>query len=137
MLSIISHLHTSLEILGSFGQVSMAHQVLPVLELGSLLKEAFSVGSSHDIRVGVFVYHLLASGHIIPIDMELCDSRFFSQNVSSETTNVGMLWWILIHFWGVVLHVDVISYSQELLAIFVGACQQNGSDSNNIGLWKF
>ena len=105
----------------------MAHQVLPVLELRSLLEEAFGVASSHDIRVGILVYHLLACGHIIPVDVELCDSRFFSQDVSSQTTNVGVLWRIFIHLGGVVLHVDVVSYSQELLAIFVGTRQQDGS----------
>ena len=113
----------------------MAHQILPVLELRSLLHQSFSI-LDRNIRVRVLVHDLSLGRHVIPVDVELGHSRFFSQDVASQAGDVWVLWRLLIHFRCVVLHVDIITNTQEFLAVLVGACEKHSGDANNVGLWE-
>ena len=111
----------------------MTHQILPVLELRSLLQQTLSVGCLDHIWIGVFVHDLLG-WHVVPVDVELGHSRFFCQDVSRQAVDVWMLWRVLDHLLVVVLHVDVVADTQELLAVLVGAGEQDCGDTNDVGL---
>ena len=103
----------------------MAHQLLTVLELSALLKKSFGVGllSGEHVRVDVFVHRAgHGLGHVVPVDLELGDSWFFSQDMASESVNLWLGRRILDHLWVVILHIYVVSHSQELLAVLVRTC---------------
>ena len=66
--------------------------------------------------------------------MKLGHSRFFCQDVPCQAVDVWVLWRILIHLLVVVLHVDVVSDTQEFLAVLVRAGEEDGGDTNDVGL---
>lgn len=68
--------------------------------------------------------------------MEFGHSRFFSQDVTRQAGDVWMLWRLLIHLRCVVLHIDIVTNTQEFLAVLVGTSEKHGGDANNVGLWK-
>ena len=68
--------------------------------------------------------------------MEFGHSRFFSQDVTRQAGDVWMLWRLLIHLRCVVLHVDIVTNTQEFLAVLVGAGEQHCGNTNDVSLWE-
>ena len=101
-----------MEVLSSFGEVGMAHQLLTVLELSALLEESFGVGllCGEHVRVDVFV-HRAGHGlrHVVPVDLELGHTRLLSEDVSGETLDLGSCRWVFVELGGVVLNVDIVA----------------------------
>lgn len=125
-----------MEVLGGFRQSCIAHQVLTVLELATLLEKTFSLGLRGQVGVGVLVSVAHRLGHVVPVDLELCHSRLLSEDVSVESLDDGGGRRVLVQLDVVVLDVDVVADSQELLAVLVGASQKDSGDSNNVGKGK-
>ena len=71
----------TLEVLGGLGQVGVAHQVLPVLELAALLQKAFGACLSSQVRVSI----LIRSGlrQVVPVDLELGHAGLLSKDVAA------------------------------------------------------
>ena len=128
----LSHSHrlsSFLEVLGSLSEVSMAHEIMAIHHLCALLHQTFSL-------LG-WVRHLYAlSCLIIPINVELCDSGFFSENMSGQAGNVWLGWRIFIHLHIVVFNVDIIANTKKLLVVSVWTSKKDGSDTNDILLWQ-
>ena len=112
-----SHLGATLEVLSGLSQVGVTHQVLSVLELAALLQETFGIclGCQVGVRVLVYGAHHLVLGHVVPVDLELGDARLFCQNVTSQSFDHGLSGRVLVHFWRVILNIDVVADAQELL----------------------
>ena len=113
----------------------MAHKILPVLVLGPLLQHAFGLRLCHHVvRVVVFVVALL-SWHVVPVDVELGHSRFFCQDAPRQAFDDWRLGRVLVQLRSVVLHVDVVSTSKELLAVLVRARQQHCGNTDHV-VWR-
>ena len=101
-----------MEVLSSFGEVGMAHQLLTVLELSALLEKSFGVCllCGENVRVDVFV-HRAGHGlrHVVPVDLELGHTRLLSEDVSRETLDLGCSRWVFVELRGVVLNVDIVA----------------------------
>ena len=109
----------------------MAHQVLTILELAALLEQTLGASLSSQVRIRVFsVVHNLR--HVVPVDLELGNSGFLSENVPVETLNNRRSGRVLVQLWCIVLNVDVVAHSEELLAILVAASKKHSSDADNI-----
>ena len=65
--------------------------------------------------------------------MELGNSRFFSQDVSGKPGDVGICGRVFVHLWSVILYVDVVSNTEEFLAVFVGAGEEDRGHTNDVG----
>ena len=113
----------------------MAHQILPVLVLRALLEHALVLSlGNHVVGVGVLVGVLLA-WHVVPVDVELCHSRFFCQDAPRQVSDDWLHGRVLVHLRRVVLHVDVVATSEEFLAVLVGAGQQNCCNTDDV-VWR-
>ena len=119
-----------MEVLGGLGQVGVAHQVLPVLELAALLQKAFGARLCSQIRVSI----LIRSGlrQVVPVDLELGHAGFLSKDVAAEALDHRLSRRVLIELRRVVLNVDVVADAEELLVILVAARQQHSSDTNDV-----
>ena len=82
-MDVCSHLGASLEVLGGFSQSGMAHKILSILELATLLQKALCIGLGSQVRVGVLVHgaHHLLLWHVIPVDLEFGDTGLLSKDV--------------------------------------------------------
>ena len=124
-----------MEVLCCLCQVGVAHKILSVLVLGTLLEHAFGLGLCHHVvGVVVFVVVLLA-WHVVPVDVELGHSRFFCQDAPREASDDWLLWRVLVQLGSVVLYVDVVSTSKELLAVLVGAGEENCGNTDDV-VWR-
>ena len=120
----------TLEVLGGLGQVGVAHQVLPVLELAALLQEAFGACLCSQVRIGV----LIRSGlrQVVPVDLELGHTGFLSEDVAVEALDHRLSRRVLIELSLVVLNVDVVADAKELLIVLVAARQEHSSDTDDV-----
>ena len=118
-----SHLSATLEILSSFSQVGMAHQVLTILDLATLLEETLRVSllSGHNVGVSILAIEALSLWHIVPVDLELGYTRLLSKDMSVKMLDCWCGRWVLVHLWAVILNIDIVSNTEELLAILVRA----------------
>ena len=105
---------------------------MTVLELASLLKKALGLCLSGQVRVRVLVHHTHSLGHVVPVDLELRHSRLLSQDVPGESLDDGGGGRVLVQLSVVVLNVDVVADAQELLAVLVGAGEQDGSHAHDV-----
>ena len=130
--------HSIVEVLGGFSQIGRVHQVLTVLELATLLQQAFVRGlcRGDHVRVGILIDVAHSLGHVIPVDLELGDSGLLSKNVPGESLNDGGGRWVLIQLHIVVLNVDVVADAEELLTVLVRACEENSGHSNDVAHWQ-
>ena len=110
----------------------MTHQVLSILLLSSLHHHSFLRSRLHVIRVIVLSHVHLCVSVEIPVNLELSHAGLFSKDVSSKAGNINLGWRIIVHFLVVILNVDIVSNTHELLSVVVRTSQKDGSNSNNI-----
>ena len=87
----------------------------------------------HDIGVFILAHALW----VVPINLELCHSRLFSENVSVQSCDVYLCWGVFVKFSFIILNIYIVSYTKELLVILVRACEKDSSDSDNIRFLDF
>ena len=113
----------------------MAHQLLTVLELSALLEKSLGVGllCSENVRVDVFVHGAARNlRHVVPVDLELGHTWLLGEDVSREALDDGCCRRVFVELRGVVLYVDIVANTKELLAVLVGACKKDGCDSDDV-----
>lgn len=129
-------LGTALEILSCLGQGCIAHQVLTILELASLLEEALGGGLRCDIRVGILVDGTAHLRQVIPIDLELGYAGLLGENVSVQTLNDGLGRWVLVELRAIILDIHVVADAEELLAVLVAAGEEDGGHADDVVDWQ-
>jgi len=102
----------------------MTHEILSIGELCALLEKAL-LGSGLLLRLDL-------SGLVVPVDLELGYTGLLSQNVTGQVRDVNLRRRVLVEFRCVVLGVDVVANSQELLAVLVGAGEQHGCHAHDV-----
>ena len=112
-------MHSALEVLGGFSQSRIRHQVVTVLHLGALLQE-------------VVLRQYVCHGLLIPVYLELGDSGFFRQNVSVESGDIWVGRRVLLHLLVVVLDINVVPNTHELLVVLVRAGKQHSCHTDNL-----
>ena len=124
----------TLEVLCGLGQRGIAHQVLTILELAALLQEALGVGlrCSYRVGVGVLVDGSTHLWQVIPIDLELGDAGLLGEDVPVKAGDHGRSGRVLVELGAVVLDVHVVADAEELLAILVGAGEEDGGDADDV-----
>lgn len=76
----------------------------------------------------------------IPFDSKPSNSRLLCENVSSYAVEIWFRWRVGVELFGVVLIVDVVSYSDEF-SIIVGTSEEDDGDAkdlrigNTFGVW--
>lgn len=95
-------------------QVSTAHHVVSVLELGAREQRAF-------------LDHGGLSG--LPLDLELGHSWLLDEDVPGQLVEKGAFGWVLGELWALVVVVDVVAHAEELLLV-VRAGHQNPSHAD-------
>ena len=121
----------TLEVLSRLSQVSMAHQVLTVLELAALLKEALGASLGREVRVSVLrVGHDLR--HVIPVDLELGDAGLLSEDMARQALDDRGRGRLLVQLRSIILNVDVVADAEEFLAVLVAARKEHGCDAHNV-----
>lgn len=53
--------------------------------------------------------------------------------MSGKPGDVGICGRVFVHLWSVILYVDVVSNTEEFLAVFVGAGEEDRGHTNDVG----
>ena len=113
----------------------LTHEVHTILELGALLQELLLPAQLlvSVLFVGNLVEGLLhLSCHlVVPVDVELGYAGLLCQDMAGQASDVRLRGRILVEFGAIVLHIDVVADSEELL-LFVRAGKKNGRDSYDV-----